>query len=238
MEQFLAYKRAKLSGQKLLIQKALRAQDPVEAKSILNALRSDHPEEWKKEVPTLVLEGLQAKFRQNPALAEYLRNTTPLTLGEASTNPQWGIGLALDNEHVLDKSKWNKQGNLLGRSLMKIQDQMINERQTTSTSTTDRRTGTQNRQQEREPAPPTKPQVSSGDKAPTVNTTSNQPNNSPGVREKTAWDNGYKTQGLGPHLKLLLHQVTQQLTTSSLLICNPLQNDCVFKPLHIIRHSN
>lgn len=34
MEQYLAYKKAKLSGQKTLIQKALLAQDPVEAKSV------------------------------------------------------------------------------------------------------------------------------------------------------------------------------------------------------------
>lgn len=96
MEQYLAYKRAKLSGQNLLIQKALRAQDPVEAKSILKALRSDHQDEWKKEVSQIALEGLQAKFRQNPALGEYLRGTAPLILGEASTNAQWGIGFTLE----------------------------------------------------------------------------------------------------------------------------------------------
>lgn len=129
MEQYLAYRKAKLSGQKHLIQKALLAQDPVEAKSILHALRSDHQEEWKQEVSSIAEEGLQAKFRQHPALGEYLRSTAPLTLGEASTNPQWGIGFALEDDNAIDKSKWNKQGNLLGRLLMKIRSQMINERQ-------------------------------------------------------------------------------------------------------------
>lgn len=129
MEQYLAYRRAKLSGKKPLIQKALQAQDPVEAKSILNTLRSDHYEEWIKDLKNSAMEGLQAKFRQHPALGEYLRNTAPLTLGEASTNQRWGVGMALQDEKVLDKSKWNKQGNLLGRLLMEIRDQMIKERQ-------------------------------------------------------------------------------------------------------------
>lgn len=119
-EQFLAYKRAKLSGQKSIIQKALRAQDPVEAKSILISLRSDHQEEWNQEVSTIALEGLQAKFRQNQALGNYLRSTSPLTLGEASTNPRWGTGLALQDDNAIDKSKWNKQGNLLGRLLLRV----------------------------------------------------------------------------------------------------------------------
>lgn len=127
MEQYLAYKKAKLSGQKIFINKALLAQDPVEAKSILNALKMDHPEEWKKELSTIATEGLQAKFRQNASLGEYLRSTAPLTLGEASKNPKWGVGFTLEEEDVLNKSKWNKEGNLLGRLLMKVRNQMIHE---------------------------------------------------------------------------------------------------------------
>lgn len=144
-EQYLAYKRAKLSGQKPLIQKALRAYDPVEAKSILNTLRSDHYDKWKKDLPTLALKGLQAKFRQNPALAEYLLTTAHLTLGEASTNSQWGVGMTLEDGNVLNKAKWNKQGNLLGRLLMKVWDQMIRERQTSSP---DARTANSNQTQQ------------------------------------------------------------------------------------------
>lgn len=67
----------KLSGKKDLINKALLAQDPVEAKSILNALKEDHYEEWKKDLSELATEGLQAKFRQNENLGEYLRSTAP-----------------------------------------------------------------------------------------------------------------------------------------------------------------
>lgn len=129
MEQYLAYKRAKLSGQRSFINKALLPQDPVEAKAILNALKMDHPEEWKKDLSAVATEGLHAKFRQNEALENYLCGTAPLTLGEASTNQQWGIGLTLEDDEVLNKTKWNKQGNLLGQLLMKVRNQIINERQ-------------------------------------------------------------------------------------------------------------
>lgn len=129
MEHYLAYKRAKLSGRKDLINKALLAQDPVEAKAILNILREDHYDEWKKDLSTITTEGLHAKFKQNKEIGDYLRSTAPLTLGEASKNSQWGIGFTLDQESVLDKAKWNKKGNLLGRLLTKVRNQMINESQ-------------------------------------------------------------------------------------------------------------
>lgn len=77
-----------MSGQKNLVDRALLAEDPVEAKAILNILKEDHREDWKKEVSTIATEGLQAKFQQNHSLGEYLRSTAPLTLGEASKNSQ------------------------------------------------------------------------------------------------------------------------------------------------------
>lgn len=140
MEQFLAYNRAKLAGQRKLIQRALAALDPVEAKFILNTLRNDHPEEWNKDLSALVTEGLHAKFRQNPTLCEYLCSTAPLTLGEASKNNRWGVGFMLDDDDVLTKARWNKQGNLLGRLLMKVRNQIIHERQLQATARSGRGT--------------------------------------------------------------------------------------------------
>lgn len=196
MEQYLAYKRAKLSGQKHLIQKALQAQDPVEAKSILNTLRSDHYEEWKKDLHTLALEGLQAKFRQNPALGEYLRNTAPLTLGEASTNSRWGIGLTLEEKHVLDKSKWNKQGNLLGRLIMEIREQMLKERQPAMSTTPARKQVNHSSQQEQTPnnenctrPPPPKPAGSNGSKPQSVDNSRDHGNNKPVSQERATKNN-------------------------------------------------
>lgn len=70
------------------------------------------------------MEGLRGKFLQNPHLCDYLTNTGNLTIGEASTNPRWGIGMDLNNAEVLDGNKWLETGNLLGRSLMKLRKEL------------------------------------------------------------------------------------------------------------------
>lgn len=124
MEQFLATRRAELSGKEDVIQKAKEARDPIQAKYILNALHGDHQQEWDENIEEIAKEGLRAKFSQNPSLREHLHNTGKLILGEASTNARWGIGMDFNNKEVLDHSKWAMDGNLLGRSLMTIRAEL------------------------------------------------------------------------------------------------------------------
>lgn len=124
VEQFLAFRRAKLSGQQFYIQKALRAKTPVEAKSILHALKEDHVTEWDQQVQAVGEEGVRAKFLQNPELRQSLLDTKNLRLGEASRNPRWGVGMNLDDPDILDVSKWSATGNLLGSTLMKIREEI------------------------------------------------------------------------------------------------------------------
>lgn len=127
MEQFLAYRRAQISSQPSLVQKASHATDPVQAKYILSALREDNSQRWDETVESVVMEGLEAKFRQNNHMRNFLCSTHNLTLGEASTNPRWGVGMAIDDKDLLDVSKWNESGNLLGRCLMKLRSTLVDE---------------------------------------------------------------------------------------------------------------
>lgn len=124
VEHFLAFRKAKLSGQTPLIQRASRCKDAVEAKAILNLLKNDHEEEWDKEVEKFLLEALRAKFTQNSHLREYLCDTQQLQIGEASRNPRWGIGMTLQDQDVLDTSKWSTSGNLLGRALTTVRTEL------------------------------------------------------------------------------------------------------------------
>lgn len=89
MEQYLAFKRAELAQNEPLMEKAMQVQDPAEAKSILNALRTEHAQEWQDQRADITVQGLKAKFGQNEHLADYLRNTKGLPLGEASRDPCW-----------------------------------------------------------------------------------------------------------------------------------------------------
>lgn len=128
MEHFLAFKRAQLSEDPQLIQQASNIRDPLDAKAMLNQLKNDHVQDWKEKAPNYALQGLREKFKQNPRMADYLCSTQPLHLGEASTNPVWGTGLQLDAADTLNQSKWIKTGNLLGKTLMKIRNEIVQER--------------------------------------------------------------------------------------------------------------
>lgn len=124
VEQYLAYKRALTADQQPLIQKSLHINNPAEAKSILNSLKNDHPLEWANNRATWATEAVRAKFTQNPELTTILLDTKLKCLGEASRDVVWGIGMDLDNPHVLDPSKWATQGNLLGGILMSIREEI------------------------------------------------------------------------------------------------------------------
>lgn len=125
VEQFLALCRAQLAGNDILAKEALEKSDPADHKVILNALRADKPSVWASKAEEYILQATRAKFQQNEELADFLITTHPLELGEASKNPIWGIGLTLDSLDVLDSSKWNHQGNLMGRTLVKVRDELI-----------------------------------------------------------------------------------------------------------------
>lgn len=127
VEQYLAWHRAKIAGREKLITKALKTTNPAACKGILNELKNTNSAQWQQSIHEIIISGLRAKFSQNPSLAEFLRNTHPKTLGEASTNPRWGIGLPLNNPNVLDTSKWLPEGNLLGKSLSTIREELVQE---------------------------------------------------------------------------------------------------------------
>lgn len=126
MEQFLAFKRAEISQQPDLAERALQANDPAEAKAILHFLRNDHAQEWQTIREETAAEGLREKFLQNPALAEFLKSTQDYQLGEASKNPVWGVGMSLEDDEILDTTKWDDSGNLLGKLLMRIRSELLN----------------------------------------------------------------------------------------------------------------
>lgn len=128
VEQFLAHKRATLSGQEAMIQKALKTTNPSEAKSLLNNLKNDHAKEWDEGIDGWAIEGVRAKFLQNEELAEKLCHTGDLLLGEASRDKRWGIGMDLSNPEALDTTKWPESSNLLGRTLMEVRKEIQNSR--------------------------------------------------------------------------------------------------------------
>lgn len=124
VEHYLAFKRAEMSDDPSMVEKALQTLDPVGAKSILNFLRNNHEQEWDTQRENIAMEALRAKFNQNKRLQSFLLRTGQLQLGEASKNKVWGVGLNLEDQDILDTSKWLQSGNLLGKMLMKVRREL------------------------------------------------------------------------------------------------------------------
>lgn len=125
MEQYLAYRRAIISDKKDMIDRALTADSPAEAKAILNSLKKDRVEEWQEKRSEIALQGLRQKFKQNQELKDFLCNTAGLRLAEASRDTAWGVGMTLTDPKVLDPEAWPKDGNILRNALEKICKELL-----------------------------------------------------------------------------------------------------------------
>lgn len=130
VEQFLAVQRAFLARNKSLARRAMGTNNPADHKNILNLLRKDQPDAWKETSKSVIITALRAKFTQNKNLADFLMDTYPRKIGEASKNETWGIGLSIDSNDVLDYNKWQKGGNLLGTSLEQVRAELLASRYT------------------------------------------------------------------------------------------------------------
>lgn len=134
MEQFIAWSRATHAGRTNLVAKALKSADPIFYKGILNDLKANKnndpqkekiAKQWYSQLDETVGRGLRAKFQQNPALARFLCKTHPKVLGEACPDTRWGIGFILTDSRALDTGKWPAEGNVMGRQLSIIRDELL-----------------------------------------------------------------------------------------------------------------
>lgn len=125
VEQYLAVQRAYLAKDKPLARRAMQQKDPAEHKMVLNKLRNQDRDEWRRLAPDLIRKAIRAKFTQNTLLKDLLLSTHPLQLGEASKDPFWGVGFSLEHPNVLDTDQWIPEGNLLGKTLMSIREELL-----------------------------------------------------------------------------------------------------------------
>lgn len=134
MEQYIAWSRATHAGRANLVAKALKPADPIIYKGILNELKANKSnditkaqiaQQWYEQLDGVVNQGLRAKFQQNPTLARFLCSTFPKALGEACPDTRWGIGFTLTDPDALNTNKWPADGNVMGKQLSLIRDELI-----------------------------------------------------------------------------------------------------------------
>lgn len=125
VEQYLAHSKAMMANNKALAKKALEVEDPAEHKAILNTLRPEIQDVWEDRAPSIILPAIRAKFGQNERLANFLVETYPLSIGEASRDTVWGTGLQLEHPDVMNKLKWETRGNLLGYTPEQVREELM-----------------------------------------------------------------------------------------------------------------
>lgn len=127
VEQYLALKKAILANDQTAMVRARQAKTAAECKAVLNSLHGPHLEaQWKSQIPEMLNEALGAKFRANKDLRDFLIDTYPRVIGEASTNKTWGIGISLYSSHRLNRAKWTGE-NKLGLALQAVREQIRDE---------------------------------------------------------------------------------------------------------------
>ena len=98
----------------------MEERDPAKQKAYAKKVKNFDDDIWKKSMTTVMENGLNAKFQQNPLLLKRLKDTGKKIIGEAAAHDlDWGTGVNLHNKEALNVKLW-KGSNLLGKLLMGI----------------------------------------------------------------------------------------------------------------------
>ena len=114
VEQFFCSKKAEISGNIALKNQIMNESCPYKIKRMASSLGNSM--DWKRQQEEIMRTGVNAKFRQNVDLKEFLLASKDRILVEAREDDKfWGAGMRHMNEQFLTK-KWpgkNKLGNIL-----------------------------------------------------------------------------------------------------------------------------
>ena len=119
-EHFMMAEKARIFGDRVVLQRILKAPSPKKAKQLGRQVRGFDEQTWVQERLAVAVRGNQAKFQQNERLRRYLIETEERVLAEASPHDSvWGIGLSATDVRAPDPFQWEGQ-NLLGFAVMRV----------------------------------------------------------------------------------------------------------------------
>lgn len=123
-EHYMMAEKARLFDDQATLLRILAAPHPGAAKQFGREVRGYDDARWSAARYDAVVRGNMAKFNQNPALREVLRNTGERVLVEASpVDRVWGIGRAADDPKAASPEAWRGE-NLLGFALMEVRSRL------------------------------------------------------------------------------------------------------------------
>ncbi len=126
-EHFMMAEKARLFNDKKAEEKILNSNSPGAAKKFGREVIGFNQQVWEENRMKIVIKGNFEKFRQNPALMNYLLKTKNRVLAESSPVDEiWGIGLDKTSQFAPIPAKWRGL-NLLGFALMEVRDMLFKE---------------------------------------------------------------------------------------------------------------
>ena len=105
----------------------LCASDPREAKELGRSITmtTQQKKTWEAKREDLMGSIVRAKVNQNSKVRDALRATGTKRLGESGVHDQtYTIGMKLTNPRVLMSGEWNTKGNIMGRILEKVRNEL------------------------------------------------------------------------------------------------------------------
>lgn len=119
-EHYMMYHKALIFNDVESAELVLKTVHPGAVKQIGRAIKNYDDSIWSAKRFEVVTNGNLLKFSQNKNLLKDLSKYSNLEFVEASPYDKiWGIGLAENDDRVLDKSLWNGE-NLLGKAINKV----------------------------------------------------------------------------------------------------------------------
>jgi ribA/ribD-fused uncharacterized protein len=118
-EQYYMRQKALFFGCTSSAERVLRMSNPSMMKTLCHGSRlpAFNSDVWEMVSEKVMATACAAKFRQNDNLRKCLLETGSALMVEAAPRDfTWGVGLSLDDERLLDRTKWkgkNRLGNLL-----------------------------------------------------------------------------------------------------------------------------
>ena len=102
------------------------ADNPRDQKAFGRRVKGFDTETWNEVCREFVYQGNLAKFTQNIKFKDELLKTGDKEIVEASPyDAIWGIGMGVEHEDIMDKSKW-KGTNWLGEAVVRVRETINN----------------------------------------------------------------------------------------------------------------
>lgn len=123
-EQYMMAAKADFFGDMDCFWGIMEADHPREQKAIGRQVQAFDPAKWETVAYDVVVQANRLKFKQNKAIGMALLGTQTKTLVEGADYDRiWGVGVAWDDERIIDPANWRGQ-NLLGKALMQVRAEM------------------------------------------------------------------------------------------------------------------